>query len=72
MRRADWNRHKGAVMGKEFRGLTEEELCDLMCGDPEFTCEDCLLDLTDACKRGAGRAVDDSICKDFLANDYFE
>lgn len=22
-------------MGKEFIGLTEEELCDLMCGDPE-------------------------------------
>lgn len=27
-------------MGKEFIGLTEEELCDLMCGDPEEEMED--------------------------------
>lgn len=24
-------------MGKEFIGLTDEELCDLMCGNPEPT-----------------------------------
>ena len=29
-------------------------------------CTDCILDLTDACPRGAGRAVDDSICSDFF------
>ena len=29
-------------------------------------CADCILDGTDACSRGAGRAVDDEVCKDFL------
>ena len=29
-------------------------------------CSDCILDGTDACSRGAGRAVDDEICEDFL------
>jgi len=29
-------------------------------------CTDCILDLTDACPRGSGRAVDDSICSCFL------
>ena len=28
-------------------------------------CTDCILDGTDACPRGAGRAVDDEICDDF-------
>lgn len=27
-------------MGKEFTNLTEEELCDLMCGGPEEDEED--------------------------------
>lgn len=31
-------------------------------------CTDCLLDGTDACSRGAGRAVNDKICKDFFRN----
>ena len=30
-------------------------------------CADCVLDNTDACSRGAGRAVDDEPCEDFLA-----
>ena len=29
-------------------------------------CSDCIKDGTDACTRGAGRAVDDEICEDFL------
>ena len=29
-------------------------------------CTDCILDGTDACTRGAGRAVDNEICDDFL------
>jgi len=29
-------------------------------------CTDCILDGTDACSRGAGRAVDDKICGDFF------
>ena len=28
-------------------------------------CTDCILDGTDACSRGAGRAVNDEICEDF-------
>ena len=31
-----------------------------------FTCTDCILDETDACVRGAGRAVDDVPCDFFL------
>lgn len=31
-----------------------------------LTCADCMLDLTDACIRGAGRAVDDEICDYFM------
>lgn len=30
------------------------------------TCVSCILDGTDACARGAGRAVDDEICDKFL------
>ena len=30
------------------------------------TCNDCILDRTDACSRGGGRAVDDEICESFL------
>ena len=26
--------------GKEFNNLTEEEMCDLMCGDPELDDDD--------------------------------
>ena len=29
-------------------------------------CSDCIKDGTDACTRGAGRAVDDEICVDFM------
>lgn len=32
----------------------------------KHSCADCLLDGTDACSRGAGRAVDDRICEDFI------
>lgn len=41
----------------ECMGFVEKE---------EENCTDCILDGTDACSRGAGRAVDDSICKDFI------
>ena len=37
-------------------------------GGRHYTCSDCILDLTDACSRGAGRAVDDEICEDFLTD----
>lgn len=29
-------------------------------------CTDCILDGTDACQRGAGRAVDAEVCEDFI------
>lgn len=32
----------------------------------KFDCTDCVLDGTDACPRGAGRAVDSEVCEDFL------
>lgn len=35
----------------------------------EKDCTDCILDGTDACTRGAGRAVDDEICKDFIESE---
>lgn len=34
-----------------------------------MNCTDCILDGTDACSRGAGRAVDDDICEDFIADE---
>ena len=33
--------------------------------DKEY-CGDCILDRTDTCPRGAGRAVDDETCEDFI------
>lgn len=32
-------------------------------------CTDCILDGTDACTRGAGRAVDAEVCEDFLGEE---
>ena len=32
------------------------------------SCSTCILDRTDACTRGAGRAVDDEACEDYLAS----
>lgn len=32
-------------------------------------CTDCILDGTDACLRGAGRAVDSDICDDYIEAD---
>ena len=55
--------------------LTEEnnkcgfELCDRCNEWLEKRCYDCILDGTDACKRGAGRAVDDEICENFMSEE---
>lgn len=46
----------GNCIQRDMRLLFEEK----------HTCSDCLLDGTDACSRGAGRAVDDRICEDFI------
>lgn len=35
--------------------------------ESELGCDDCILDDTDACRRGAGRAIDDEPCEGFLA-----
>ena len=32
-------------------------------------CTECVLDGTDACPRGAGRAVDSEVCEEFLEED---
>ena len=37
-----------------------------------MNCTDCILDGTDACPRGAGRAVDDEICEDFIGEEQSE
>lgn len=34
----------------------------------KLNCTDCIIDGTDACSRGAGRAVDDEICGDFMSS----
>lgn len=44
----------------EVKRLLEEQNTE------KHTCADCLLDNTDSCSRGAGRAVDDEICEDFI------
>lgn len=44
----------------------EEERPQLTKSSGVFSCSDCILDGTDACSRGAGRAVDDKICEDFM------
>ena len=30
-------------------------------------CTDCIIDGTDACSKGAGRAINDEICEDFIS-----
>ena len=42
------------------------ELLEAECGKPKIICDDCILDKTDACPRGTGRAVDDEICENFM------
>lgn len=55
-------------MGIEIEVTSLEQMCDLMCGGPEeLTCLDCVKDGTDGCTRGAGRAVNDEMCEDFLS-----
>ena len=33
-------------------------------------CTDCMLDGTDACPRGSGRAIDDETCEEYLRKPY--
>lgn len=47
-----------------IRPMTLEEMAEEM--KKGKTCSDCIIDKTDACPRGAGRAVDDEICEEFL------
>lgn len=37
--------------------------------DKGMNCGDCILDGTDACSRGAGRAIDDEPCGDFIGTE---
>lgn len=45
---------------------TNRILRSIINGIDNINCADCILDGTDACSRGAGRAVDDEICERFL------
>lgn len=57
---------KAAIRGKK-RHIKRYRHCPLKeVVEPKANCTDCILDGTDACSRGAGRAVDDEICEDFL------
>ena len=63
--------YKSLSKVKKNLGKLEEALEAFMkfankCKDGEKSCADCILDGTDACSRGAGRAVDDEICEDFV------
>lgn len=44
--------------------ITKAEMDLLVLEDTK--CTDCILDTTDACPRGAGRAIDDEICEKFM------
>lgn len=49
--------------------ITDEEVLDIISEYTKkhiYNCTDCILDLTDACPRVAGRATDDSICNYFM------
>lgn len=69
----------GEILREQFDRIVEKlEPIAMMFGDDdddaavehgEHDCEECILDGTDACQRGAGRAVDSEICDDFIAED---
>ena len=40
--------------------------CGAKMTEEKRTCSDCIIDGTDACSRGAGRAIDDELCQDFI------
>lgn len=42
--------------------------CGAKMSEIPTSCSTCILDRTDACTRGAGRAVDDEACEDYLAS----
>ena len=42
--------------------------CGAKMSASQTNCSTCILDNTDACTRGAGRAVDDEACEDYLAS----
>ena len=42
--------------------------CGAKMSEIPTSCSTCILDNTDACTRGAGRAVDDDACEDYLAS----
>lgn len=42
--------------------------CGTKMSESQTSCSTCILDYTDACTRGAGRAVDDEACEDYLAS----
>lgn len=51
---------KGKYVGTKNSGACE-------CFEKAY-CVNCILDGTDACSRGAGRAIDDEICEDYIGS----
>lgn len=46
-----------------------DELSEQLKSRDSKNCTTCIIDGTDACPRGAGRAIDDEICAEYLSRD---
>ena len=56
------------LYGKPTADYTYCPNCGAKMSEIPTSCSTCILDNTDACTRGAGRAVDDEACEDYLAS----
>lgn len=63
---ADSKEEARAIFEEEEINQTENIWISFIERADKCDCTDCIKDGTDACPRGAGRAVDDEICDDFL------
>ena len=54
---------------KDFNNVCNDKYVVFGGNIRKINCSDCILDLTDACSRGAGRAVSDEVCEDFIGGD---
>ncbi|MBO7733864.1 MAG: hypothetical protein J6S67_14975 [Methanobrevibacter sp.] len=63
---ADSKEEARAMFEEEEINQTENIWISFIERADKCNCTDCIKDGTDACPRGAGRAVDDEICDDFL------
>ena len=60
-------RYKGQISEEEYKALIDKIDGHDRTLKERYSknCKECILDLTDACSRGAGRAVNDKVCEDF-------